>query len=152
MRRLFLSIALIAGVVAAMMADNYNYLTITSTDMEQSIALNRVRRITFENDVFVVTNNDGSKVSVPLANFTKFSFTEYDTAIRAVGTSRGTLRMENGKIVGDGTGLLQLFNINGQVVRQQTATGASSELSLRGLPTGLYIARLGNQTLKVIYR
>ena len=153
MKRLFLSLALIVGATATMMADTYNYLTITSTNVEKSIALKTVKRITFENDNMVVTTADGTNTKFPLATFTKFSFTEDETAIRSIGAaSRANLRLENGKIMGDGKGILLLFNANGQLVRQQTATGTSNELSLTGLPTGLYIARLGNQTLKVIHQ
>lgn len=152
MKRILLSLALIVGTAAAMIADTYNYLTLTSTSMERSIALKSVKRITFENEKLVVTTADGGKFSMPLATFTKFAFTEEETAIRSVGSSRGNLRLENGKIVGDGKGILLLFNANGQLVRQQSATGTANELSLTGLPSGLYIARLGNQTLKVIHQ
>ena len=141
---------LLLAIPSFMMADTYNYLTLTSTSMEQSIALKSVRKITFEGSDIVVTTTDGATTSMPLANFSQFSFTSVADGIRSIARPAADLCIEAGRIVADGQGLLLIYNANGQVVRQQYVSGSRSEVQLYDLPHGLYIARLGNRTLKVI--
>lgn len=148
MKRL-LTIILLA-IPAFAVADTYNYLTLTSTSAEQSIALKTVRKITFEGADIVVTTADGTTTSMPLANFSQFAFTSTATGIQSVARPAADLCIEAGRIVADGQGLLLIYNANGQVVRQQYVSGNRSEVQLYDLPRGLYIARLGNRTLKVI--
>ena len=56
-----------------------------------------------------------------------------------------------GQLVADGQGVLLLFNANGQVVRQQFVSNQRAEMNLNDLPRGLYIAKLGNRTVKILH-
>ena len=54
---LFIAAALFC--VAPLAADEYNYLTVTCTNAEQSISLPTVQKITFAEGNAVVTSSDG---------------------------------------------------------------------------------------------
>lgn len=141
---------LLLVVPALALADTYNYITLTSSTVEQSIALKTVKKITFEGTSIVVTTTDGATSTMPLAEFQRFTFTPTGDGIRQPKRPVGDLCIEAGRIVANGQGLLLLYNTNGQVVRQQFVSGSRSEIQMTDLPHGIYIAKLGNKTLKVI--
>ncbi|MCR4995441.1 MAG: T9SS type A sorting domain-containing protein [Bacteroidales bacterium] len=149
MKRLLVSIALLAGIVAAH-ADSYNYLNLTSSSSIQSVALTSVKKITFENGNAVVTTTDGTTLSAALSTLTSLTFTDTATGVREVNGGK-SLQLQSGRIVANGSGWLRVYNTNGQLVRQQQVSSTRAELNLDGLPHGLYIAKLGSQTLKVLH-
>jgi len=149
MKKLLLSLALIVGLGLNASADTYNYLTLTSSSVKQSFALKSVKKITFEGTNIVVTMADGTTSSTALSDFDNFAFTT-ETAIKTINESGSDLFVEAGRIVANGKGLLLLYNTNGQLVRQQLVNGNRSEIQLYDLPRGIYVAKIGNRTLKVI--
>lgn len=151
MKQLFLGVILAFGFAAAASADSYNYLNLTSTSTVQSIALKTVKKITFEGTNIVVSATDGTTTTAALSTLSKLTFSDTAVGVRALESASGKLCIEGGRIVADGQGQLQLFNASGQLVRRQTITSSHSELSLEGLPRGIYIARLGRQTLKILH-
>lgn len=149
MKKFFLSLLLALPLVG--MADSYNYLNLTSTSSVQSVALKTVKKITFEGNNIVVTTTDGTTTTAALATLSKLTFTDTAVGVRGIGDEAGRLCIENGRILAGGRGQLQLYNAGGQMVRRQVVAGGRSEINLDGLPHGIYIARLGNQTIKVLH-
>ena len=151
MKKILLSLVLAAGMATTASADTYNYLTLTSGSTVQSVALKTVKKITFEGANLVVTAADGTTTTASLATLSKITFTETADGVGNLKAETGRLHVEGGRIVADGRGQLQLFNTSGQLVRRQTIEGSHSELNLEGLPRGIYIARFGKQSLKLLY-
>lgn len=149
MSRFLLSLLLALPLTAA--ADTYNYLNITAGSSIQSVALKTVRRITFSNGNIVVTAADGTETTAALSALTNLTFTETATGIRGIGLQPADLCIENGRVVADGKGILLVYNAAGRLVRQQYVDSSRTELSLEGLPHGIYIARLGNRSIKIAH-
>ena len=49
-----------------------------------------------------------------------------------------------------GTGKITLFDINGNLVRTSGSSAGNTELQLQGIKQGLYVAKCGNKSLKII--
>ena len=128
-------------------ADGYQYLTVTYAGTESSISLPVVQRISFEDSRMVVTTSDGS-FSYPLSMLEKITFTEDATAIEALPEQAKDLTYKNGVLAVKGDGLLRIYSTNGALVNiAYVKEGAN--ISLAGLPTGIYIVRMGDKTIKV---
>lgn len=153
MKRLFLSFMLVVAAALPAVADAYNYLTLVTGATAQSLPLTSVKRITFSDGSLVVTEVDGSQSSIALSVLSSIRFTENPTesGVRSLGGQNVSLRMDGGRLVASGTGVLTLYNANGQVVRRQTVHSGHGEMSLTALSRGIYIARFGNRTLKIAY-
>ncbi|MBQ8938578.1 MAG: T9SS type A sorting domain-containing protein [Bacteroidaceae bacterium] len=148
-----LLIALAVGSALCAHADSYNFLNLTSASTTESVAMKKVKRITFEGTNIVVTTTDGTTTTAPLNTLTKLTFTAdpLGTGVGSLQAQAGRLCIQAGRIIADGVGELQLYNASGQLVRRQTITRTHAELSLDGLSRGIYIARFGQQTLKLLY-
>ena len=153
MKRILLSLVLAVAAVLPAVADTYNYLTLVTGATAQSLPLTSVKRITFSDGSLVVTEVDGSQSSIALSVLSSIRFTENATSsgVRTLGGQDVSLRMDGGRLVASGTGVLTLYNANGQVVRRQTVHSGHGEMSLTTLSRGIYIARFGNKTLKIAY-
>lgn len=149
MKKMLFSLLLALPLLAN--ADTYNYLNINSTSTAQSVALKTVKKITFEGTNLVVTATDGTVTTAALATLSNLTFSDIATSVRSTKSQTGQLCIEAGRVVADGNGLLQLYNAGGQLVRSKQVNGIRSELNLDGLPHGIYIARLGNRTIKVLH-
>ena len=139
--------ALLLMVSTNMMADEYNYLTITCSGTEQSISLPIVQKITFEEGYVVVTTAEG-KHSYPISALDKITFTETATAIEALPEQLENLNYKDGTLSIKGDGMLRVYNASGALVSiANVKVGAN--VSLGSLPAGVYIVRMGNKTIKV---
>lgn len=145
MRRLHLLLLLMATLSAT--AGTYNYLTVVTDALESSIALTSVKKITFSGSNLIVTTMNGEENSFELSTFNRLTFTEEATAVRPIAQEGITFR--NGRIVASGAGVLTIYNASGAVVRQQYVGDSRSELNIATLPHGIYIAKLGRQTIKI---
>ena len=58
--------------------------------------------------------------------------------------------MNDGQLVVEGEGDLQLIDLNGRVLRQTRLTGAQSTVSLPEMAKGLYILKLNDRTQKIV--
>ena len=149
MKKLLLPLLFALAVPAA--ADTYNYLNLNAGSTIQSVALKTVKRITFLGGNIIVTTADGTETTAALANLTSLTFTEIGTGVRGINAQPTDLQVQNGRIVTAGQGMLLLYNAGGQVVRQQYVSSSRSELSLEALPHGIYVARLGNRSIKIAH-
>lgn len=132
-------------------ADSYNFLNINAGTSVQSVALKTVKRITFTGGNIVVTAVDGTTSTASLSALQSLTFTEMATRILDTRQQQGDLQVEKDCIVAAGQGVLLLYNASGQVVRQQIVDSKRTELSLEALPHGIYFARLGNRSIKIVH-
>lgn len=139
--------ALLLMVSTSLMADDYNYLTITYSNTEESIPLPVVQKITFEEGYVVVTTEEG-KHSYPISILDKITFTETATAIEALPEQAENITYKNGTLAIKGDGMLRVYNTSGALVCiAHVKEGAN--VSLGNLPTGIYIVRMGDKTIKI---
>lgn len=83
MKKLFL-IAMLA-VSSMAYADDYQYLTMCYNNMEKSIVLETIQKITFENGKVVVTTSNGNE-DFDLAQMQRMFFSNTATAVKEVET------------------------------------------------------------------
>lgn len=137
--------ALLLMVCTSMMADKY--LTITSRGTDQSIPLPVVQKITFEEGYVVVTTTQGTH-SYPIANLDKMTFTETGDAIKALPEQAENLTYKDGVLAIKGDGMLRIYNTSGALVSIANVKEGAN-VSLDGLPAGVYIVRMGDKTIKI---
>lgn len=111
MRR-FIILALLAISTSAF-AEDFKYLTMGYNNVEKSITLETIQKITFENGQVVVTTSEGSE-TFPLSQMQKMYFSEMATGI---GEIEKVEAGENEKMKG------KVFDLSGRKVSE------SSELS-----------------------
>ena len=145
MKQLFMSFVLAFALCTS--ASAYNYLTIASDAVESSVALNQLKKITFSGNELVVTSVDGTETRTDLATLKRLFFSDEPTAVRTV--RQDALTFRNGHIVANGRGVLSVYNAGGALIRQQTVNSSRAEMNIATLPAGIYIVRLGNQTIKI---
>ena len=139
--------ALLLMFSANMMADNYNFLTLSHNGMEESIPLPVVQRISFEEGYVVVTTTEG-KHSYPISSMEKITFTENATAIEALPEQAEDLTYKDGTLAIKGDGMLRVYNTSGALVSiAYVKEGAN--INLGKLPAGVYIVRMGEKTIKI---
>ena len=137
--------ALLLMVSINMMADKY--LTITYSGTEQNIALPIVQKITFEEGYVVVTTTEGTH-SYPISILDKMTFTESATAIKALPEQEENLTYKDGTLAIKGDGMLRVYNTSGALVSIANVKEGAN-ISLEGLPSGVYVVRMGDKAIKV---
>lgn len=137
--------ALLLMVCTSMMADKY--LTITSNGTNQSIPLPLVQKITFEEGYVVVSTSQGTH-SYPISILDKMTFTETGDAINALPEEAENLTYKDGTLAIKGDGMLRVYNTSGALVSIANVKEGAN-VSLDGLPSGVYIVRMGNKVIKV---
>lgn len=132
----------------SMMADDLQYLTISYNGSEESHSLPVVQRISFEDDYLVVTMTSGGRYSYPLSIVEKITFTETATAIEALPEAAKGLEYKDGKLDIKGNGMLCVYSSSGSLVSIANVKEGAN-VSLNGLPAGVYIVRMGDKTIKI---
>ena len=139
--------ALLLMVGTSIMADNFQYLTLTYGNSEHNISLPIVQKISFEEDYLVVTTTEGTH-RYPLTLLDKITFTESATAIEALPEQLENLTYKDGTLSIKGDGLLRVYGTNGALVSVANVKEGAN-ISLERLPAGVYIVRMGDKTIKV---
>ena len=135
---------------ACLMAEDYIYMQVTTDCCIDNIPRTEVRKLTFEAGNLVVTKADGSDVNFGLSVLKSIAFTSKADAVTALGHADTDLNLQGNLIVANGAGILLIYDALGRVVRQESVSSSRSELNISGLSRGMYIARLGNRTLKFV--
>lgn len=136
-------------------ADDYAYLTLKYGGVEESVALASVKKITFEGTNLQLVTQTGTS-EYALSTMQKLFFSATPTALQTVtGKETNGLAYDAAACrltVGAAAGATRLtvYAVNGTPVRQLMVPAGGTELSLSGLPRGLYVARAGGQTLKFV--
>ena len=91
MKKLLITFMLACTMQA--MADDFNYLTVCYNNIEKSITLETIQKITFENGNAVIATSNGDE-SFPLTQLEKMYFAETATRIEKVATEEQSNRKE----------------------------------------------------------
>lgn len=132
---------------ATLLAEDYNYLTVTYNNQEESISLPTILRITFDSENVIVTTSEGN-TKFPLTELQKMTFTATATAIEALPEKAGNLEYQNGTLKVAGNGTLRIYNAGGALIHMANIKEGST-VNLNGLAPGLYIVSMGEQTIKI---
>ncbi len=146
MKRLTIMALLTAGSLYAT-AQDYKYLTAAYDGVERSFKLATVQKITFEGDNVAVTTSQGT-TALPLNQMEKMYFSAEATAIEAMASESKSLSVDGELLCATGEGTLYVYNAGGQLVRMAHVE-SNMLLSLSSLPKGVYIANLGDETIKI---
>lgn len=111
---------------------------------------------TFENGLLVITTNN-VRVEYQLSNILRYTYEGVNTSIETP-LPDGTGFRQNGDdidvygLAPDGTA--QLYDLNGRLLESGTAEGNRNNVhfSLQNLPTGTYVVKVGDQSLKFMKR
>lgn len=147
MRKHLLLPALAICLSVPAQADDLQYLTAGYNRVEKSIELATIHTITFENDNVVVSTTAGP-VTFPVAQMEKLFFSSTPTAIRELKERSKSLSYVGGVLKVQGTGVLRVYSISGNLQRLANVRGAAN-VSLESLPQGIYIIQMGNETIKI---
>ncbi|MBO4551106.1 MAG: T9SS type A sorting domain-containing protein [Bacteroidaceae bacterium] len=147
MKAKILMAALLLMAGTSMMADNFQYLTLTYGNSEHNISLPLVQRISFEENYVVVTTTEGTH-RYPITLLDKITFTESATAIEALPEQLENLTFKDGTLAVKGDGLLRVYGANGALLSIANVKEGAN-ISLDNLPAGVYIIRMGDKTIKV---
>lgn len=139
--------ALLLMACTTMLADNFKYLTISYNGTEQNISLPIVQKITFQDGYVVVTTSEGNH-SYPISVMERITFTESADAIKALPEQTEEMTYENGTLAIKGNGLMRVYNTSGALISVANIKEGAN-ISLDGLPTGIYIVRLGDKAIKI---
>lgn len=144
--KLFLA-AMLLTLGSNMMADEFNYLTITYSDLEHNISLPLVQKISFADGFVVVATTEGTH-KYPISLLDKITFTDNATAIEALPEEAKGLTYKEGTLAVRGDGLLRIYGTNGALVNIANIKEGAN-ISFDKLPAGVYIVRMGDKTIKV---
>lgn len=147
MKKALLFAALLLCIVSAS-ADEKKYLTVAYSDVEESLILATVKKITFDASSTIITTTEGEK-TYPLSEMKRITFTVDPTAINAMKEESENMKMVNGQLVVSGKGILHIYNASGQLIGLTNVDGDNKTVNLNGLQKGVYIVNLGNQTIKI---
>lgn len=148
MKKTFMLAVAILMSMTPLAADDYNYLTVTSTSSEQSISLPTIQKITFSEGNAVVTTTDGQTYTYPLSELQKMSFTATATAIKNLPSKADGLSYKGHTLSVSGTGILHIYNAAGVLV-QMAHVKDGANINLGTLPKGIYVVNMGEQTIKI---
>lgn len=147
MKRLFLSIFMLTSAVF-MMAEDYKYLNVVSSGAEESITLSTVQKITFTDTQVVVHTAEG-ELTFPLADMEKMTFTANANTIDLLPLQSETLQFQQGQLITSGKGTLRIYNATGMLMQIANINQDKAIVNLDNLPSGMYIANMGSQTIKL---
>ncbi len=151
---LLTAVALMAAVGTSLpaRADGYSYLTLCYGEVEQSIALNTLKKITFTGGKLMAVTADRSQ-EFALDTMKKLFFSATPTAIEtAIAPEAASLVYDHASQtlnVGTQSGLLTVLFTNGKTALTQRVDGAA-RVNLSSLPKGMYIVHLNGETLKIM--
>ncbi len=130
------------------LADDYNYMTVSTSTSDRSIRLATIQKITFESGNVVVTTSQGIE-TFPQDEMREIVFEDSPTDIATLQAESGMLKVTGGVLTVGRQGLLCIYTPNG-TLHSMTRTEADSQIELSALPQGVYIIKLNNETIKYI--
>lgn len=148
-KRMILGTLLVASCSLNSQADDLKYLTVHYNNVEKSLDLATVQKLTFEDSNVIVWTSEG-QVAFPLSEMQKMTFTATATAINSLPEQSESLQMQEGKLCVKDAGILRVYNTAGALVRIARVEKGETEVSLESLTPGVYVVTLGKQTIKVL--
>ena len=131
------------------MADDYQYLTVTQSDGDTSFTVSDIQKITFDTTNMNLHLKDGSTQSLPLVNLQKMFFTGTASGIASLGSTNSKIHFEGGVLRADMAAgeSLTIFNMKGEPAMSANKSGI---YDLGTLVKGVYIVKVGSETKKVV--
>lgn len=138
--------------MASMADDTYKYLTVAHDDIEESLELSTIRKITFEGGNTIITTDKGN-FTYPSETMKKIYFDMSPTAIEVLPEQTKGLSYDGESLTVNNlnrNGLVRIYLTSGMlkhVVPVQQS--GKTKISLKNLPTGIYIIAFGNDCIKI---
>lgn len=143
--------ALLFMASSAVMADDYNFLTVEyGADGVSSVSLPTIQKIYFSEGNCVVATTDGKTYTYPISEMKKITFTAEDieTAIKTMPEEAENLKFQDGKLNVKGSGFIHIYNAKGMLVNM-AHINENACINLDNLPHGIYIVNMGDKSIKV---
>ena len=102
--------------------------------LTQNLQLDNLRKIAFKDGNVVTTYSDGSTKSHKLSDSEKLQFTVPDR--------------EDGITEQEGT--YTIYDLSGRPVKTHTNISCDEPFDLNDLPSGIYLLKTGNRTIKIV--
>ena len=149
-----LGLVLAFATVATATADTYTYLNINNEDGTASFELADIRNITFDANDMLLNLTNGSTQRLPLASLSKMFFSTAEaTGLGLVSNAEtGQVRVRGNvlHVTTRGGGVVTLYDMRGAVVKQIATHEDEVQVSLEGLPRGVYLVKVGSVARKVM--
>ena len=143
---IFFAIALSMFITDGIAADTL-YVYLANDNPVQSIPLNNVRRLTFDEDNMLLKAANGDEISYPLATVGKITFKE-DAAVTGISVSQNEVEIKlypnpftDYIIIDSPVDITSwtLFDLNGKILKHSVAT---LQIQVSNLPAGIYFLKI----------
>lgn len=153
MRRLFLTLALVSGICTGLCAQNFDYLTVRTTDGgERSLPVDGLR-LTFEDGQLVARTSE-TTVTYPLADLSAMFFAVQPTGIASLQAAQPAPVFRDGRLTVSapaGTDV-RLYAADGRLVACFVKGTDGSESFAPALTRGVYVVSMNGRTFKFLAR
>ena len=144
-----LMFVLVMMMTTAVMADNYSYLTVSSSAGNTSYEVSNISKITFDESNMILWSGNEKLGELPLSTLERMSFSGEGMGISASGLkTKSTIQNGVLRVVAPEGSRVTLYNMKGEVVKEVTATAQETEMNLSGLRKGVYIVKVGDRAQK----
>lgn len=136
-------------------ADEYYYLTLKQGNVEESVTLSALKKITFQSGKLMATEISGLQRSYDLKTLNKMYFTSQPTAIEGVGNDASfalsydpmaqVIRVSGAAVAMD----LKIYSLSGALLRSVTVGDGNSTIGISSLSRGIYVVKVNGRTLKI---
>lgn len=133
------------AIIIHMKDGSTNVVALNDAQVSQSPTL------TFEGSDLVVKSSQTIRLNI--RDIQRYTFGDYSTGLSEIkGRDPGIVfNGDDITISNQRPGIRgELYNAGGQLVRRQNVGGSGSQLSLSGLPSGVYILKIGSTTYKIL--
>lgn len=147
----------LSAFLSASADDSYLWFYTSSPTQTRAFAVDDIRKLTFTDAAVIVHPQEGGEsVSFPYEGILKLAFGAMPTAIENVVSPVGGLQVEYSSatqtllITADASSVCayRVYNIQGRLMQSGHVEGAHTMVDVAALPMGVYIARVGNVSLK----
>lgn len=137
--------------------DSYLWFYASSPTQTKAFAVDDIAKLTFTDAAVIVHPlKSGESVSFPYDGIQKLAFGAVPTAIENVVSPSGGLQVGYNsaaqalQITTDASSVYayRVYNIQGRLMQNGYAEGVQTSVDVSALPMGVYIARVGNVSLK----
>lgn len=147
----------LSAFLSASADDSYLWFYASSPTQTRAFAVDDISKLTFTDAAVIVHPlKGGESFSFSYESIQKLAFGAMPTAIENVVSSVGGLQVEYSSatqtllITTDASSVYayQVYNIQGRLMQSGHVEGAHTVVDVTALPMGVYIARVGNVSLK----
>ena len=131
MRRLLL---VVISAILAVPSFSQNIVAAAQDTLTPNVELDNLRKITIKDGNVVTTYSDGSTKSQKLSGTDKLQFTSPDK--------------EEGITASEDT--YTIYDLSGRPVKTHTDKSCDIPFDLNDLPSGIYLLKTGNRTIKIV--